>query len=72
MAGTSISTSPLPYDTMASQCEALGMGPRKKLSNWLVHEDCSPEATDMVPFSAHLNALAPTKVSTLADHFGLD
>ncbi|XP_010921489.1 protein SEMI-ROLLED LEAF 2 [Elaeis guineensis] len=36
VAGTSVSTSPLPYGTMASQCESLGMGTRKKLSSWLV------------------------------------
>lgn len=36
VAGTSVSTSPLPYGAMASQCEALGMGARKKLSSWLV------------------------------------
>nr|XP_010938251.1 uncharacterized protein LOC105057345 [Elaeis guineensis]XP_029124027.1 uncharacterized protein LOC105057345 [Elaeis guineensis]XP_029124028.1 uncharacterized protein LOC105057345 [Elaeis guineensis] len=36
VAGTSVSTSPLPYGTMAGQCEALGMGTRKKLSSWLV------------------------------------
>lgn len=38
VAGTSVSTSPLPYNTMARQCEALGTGTRKKLSNWLAHE----------------------------------
>eukprot|EP00257_Ricinus_communis_P013037 XP_015570391.1 uncharacterized protein LOC8269823 [Ricinus communis] len=38
VAGASISTSPLPYDTMAKQCEDLGKGTRKKLSNWLSHE----------------------------------
>lgn len=35
VAGTTISTSPLPYGIMTSQCEALGMGTRKKLSSWL-------------------------------------
>ncbi|KAJ7973268.1 ARM repeat superfamily protein [Quillaja saponaria] len=39
VAGTPVSTSPLPYNTMASQCEALGTGGRKKLSNWLVYEN---------------------------------
>ncbi|XP_056168593.1 protein SEMI-ROLLED LEAF 2 isoform X2 [Syzygium oleosum] len=39
VAGTTVSTSPLPYNTMASQCEALGTGPRRKLSNWLAHEN---------------------------------
>ncbi|XAR52684.1 hypothetical protein NMG60_11020874 [Bertholletia excelsa] len=38
VAGSSVSTSPLPYSTMASQCEALGTGTRKKLSSWLTHE----------------------------------
>ncbi|XP_020690415.1 uncharacterized protein LOC110105315 isoform X1 [Dendrobium catenatum] len=36
VSGSSVSTSPLPYGTMASQCEAFGMGMRKKLSTWLV------------------------------------
>lgn len=35
VAGTTVSTSPLPYGTMTSQCEALGVGTRKKLSSWL-------------------------------------
>ena len=38
VAGTSVSTSPLPYHTMASQCEALGSDARKKLSNWLTND----------------------------------
>ncbi|XP_027159144.1 uncharacterized protein LOC113760669 isoform X1 [Coffea eugenioides] len=38
VAGTSVSTSPLPYHTMASQCEALGTDARKKLSNWLTND----------------------------------
>ncbi|KAJ8771840.1 hypothetical protein K2173_027017 [Erythroxylum novogranatense] len=46
--GTSVSTSPLPYDTMAKQCEALGTGTRKKLSNWLVQENCHARAADKV------------------------
>ncbi|XP_078160554.1 protein SEMI-ROLLED LEAF 2 [Carex rostrata] len=37
VAVSSVSTSPLPYGTMASQCEALGLGSRKKLSSWLVN-----------------------------------
>ncbi|KAA3487170.1 protein EFR3-like protein B-like isoform X2 [Gossypium australe] len=43
---TSVSTSPLPYDTMASQCEAFGTGTRKKLSNWLAHENHQNGAAD--------------------------
>ena len=38
VAGASVSTSPLSYSTMASQCEALGTGTRKKLSSWLTHD----------------------------------
>lgn len=39
--GTSVSTSPLSYSTMAGQCEALETGTRKKLSNWLAQENSS-------------------------------
>lgn len=46
VAGSTISTSPLPYNTLAGHCEALGSGTRKKLSNWLVHENHYPKATD--------------------------
>lgn len=47
VAGTTVSTSPLPYNTMASQCEALSTGPRRKLSNWLAHENnCARSAAD--------------------------
>lgn len=44
--GTSVTTSPLPYNTMASQCEALGTGTRKKLSNWLAHENHQSRLVD--------------------------
>ncbi|KAL8166341.1 hypothetical protein V2J09_007840 [Rumex salicifolius] len=44
VAGTSVSTSPLPYSAMASQCEALGTGTRKKLSTWLVHDNHHADA----------------------------
>ncbi|XP_041018680.1 protein SEMI-ROLLED LEAF 2-like [Juglans microcarpa x Juglans regia] len=46
VAGTSVTTSPLAYNTMASQCEALGTGTRKKLSNWLAHENHQSRAVD--------------------------
>ncbi|KAL6961804.1 hypothetical protein U1Q18_045402, partial [Sarracenia purpurea var. burkii] len=50
VAGTSISTSPLPYSAMASQCEALGIGARKKLSSWLTHEiHCTKTAENLFP-----------------------
>ncbi|CAN6467929.1 unnamed protein product [Victoria cruziana] len=38
VASASVATSPLSYSTMASQCEALGLGTRKKLSSWLVQD----------------------------------
>ncbi|KDP23388.1 hypothetical protein JCGZ_23221 [Jatropha curcas] len=55
VAGTAVSTSPLPYDTMAKQCEDLGKGTRKKLSNWLVQENhYSTGASKFLPaFPAH-------------------
>ncbi|KAL9234895.1 hypothetical protein vseg_009711 [Gypsophila vaccaria] len=37
--GTSMSTSPLPYSTMAGHCEALETSTRMKLSNWLSQEN---------------------------------
>ncbi|KAI4349895.1 hypothetical protein L6164_010438 [Bauhinia variegata] len=46
VAGTALSTSPLPYNTMASQCEALGTCARKKLSNWLAFEDQYGQGAD--------------------------
>lgn len=39
VAGSSVSTSPLPYSAMTNQCETLGTDTRKKLSNWLSSED---------------------------------
>ncbi|CAI0459623.1 unnamed protein product [Linum tenue] len=39
VAGTSVSTSPLSYDSMTRQCETLGTVNRKKLSTWLAHEN---------------------------------
>lgn len=55
VAGTSVSTSPLPYSTMASQCEALGTDTRKKLSNWLTQDNHCTKASDLtlVPNPAH-------------------
>ena len=46
VAGASISTSPLPYDTMAKQCEDLGKGTKKKLSNWLAQDYNYTRGTD--------------------------
>ncbi|KAJ1383506.1 Armadillo-type fold [Sesbania bispinosa] len=46
VAGTAVSTTPLPYNTMASQCESLGTFARKKLSNWLASENHQSQAAD--------------------------
>lgn len=46
VAGTTVSTSPLPYNTMASQCESLGTCARQKLSNWLAFENHYSQAAD--------------------------
>ncbi|VVA96583.1 unnamed protein product [Arabis nemorensis] len=35
---SSVSTSPLPYDTMTNSCETFGTGTRQKLSRWLASE----------------------------------
>ncbi|CAN6313041.1 unnamed protein product [Urochloa humidicola] len=55
VAGASVSTSPLPYDTMTSQCEALGLGTRKKLSSWLVngHESTPENPMPSLPTAHH-------------------
>lgn len=39
VAGTTVSTSPLPFSAMASQCQTLGTDTRKKLTNWLSNEN---------------------------------
>ncbi|OMO86277.1 Armadillo-type [Corchorus capsularis] len=58
VAATSVSTSPLPYDAMASRCEAFGTGTRKKLSNWLAHENHQTGAADKdlptIPADRHM------------------
>ncbi|KAI5658556.1 hypothetical protein M9H77_27349 [Catharanthus roseus] len=62
VAGTSISTSPLPYSTMASQCEALGTDTRKKLSSWLTHENCNTKETNaMLPPNPAYGGLSSIK-----------
>lgn len=59
VAGTAISTSPLPYGTMTSQCESLGMVMRKKLSTWLVNNE------DDVVSDVYLPSLS------INNHYGL-
>ncbi|KAG9129777.1 hypothetical protein Leryth_015995 [Lithospermum erythrorhizon] len=52
VAGSSVSTSPLPYSMMTGQCEALGTDSRKKLSNWLSDDHSS---SDFLLPTAHIN-----------------
>ena len=55
VAGASVSTSPLPYGTMTSQCEALGSGTRQKLSSWLVncHNSTPDNPVPSLPAAQH-------------------
>ncbi|KHN23226.1 hypothetical protein glysoja_046386, partial [Glycine soja] len=64
VAGTAIFTSPLSYNTMASQCESLGTCARKKLSNWLAFENHYSQALDDKSFLAiaDIRNSAPEKV----------
>eukprot|EP00256_Glycine_max_P059543 XP_014628112.1 protein EFR3 homolog B isoform X2 [Glycine max] len=70
VAGTAISTSPLPYNTMASQCESLGTCARKKLSNWLAFENHYSQALDDKSFLAiaDIRNSAPEKVTNGGGH----
>lgn len=65
VAGTSVSASPLPYDTMARHCENLGTGTRKKLSNWLTYETHYTIANERhsPAFTAN-GCLAPWKITS--------
>ncbi|KAJ6384639.1 hypothetical protein OIU78_027863 [Salix suchowensis] len=65
VAGTSVSTSPLPYDTMARHCENLGTGTRKKLSNWLTYENHYTRANEKhsPTFTAN-GCVAPWKITS--------
>jgi hypothetical protein len=70
VAVSSVSTSPLPYGTMASQCEALGMGSRKKLSSWLVNGYDSAE--DSAALDLHAGPHIPIqKVNSCSSEFEL-
>ncbi|KAJ4845917.1 hypothetical protein Tsubulata_045624 [Turnera subulata] len=65
VSGTSVSTSPLPYDTMAKQCEALGTGTRKKLSTWLSHETHHNRTADkFLPALPTSGCQAPWKIAS--------
>ncbi|KAG4909953.1 hypothetical protein JHK87_056069 [Glycine soja] len=66
VAGTAIFTSPLSYNTMASQCESLGTCARKKLSNWLAFENHYSQAPDDKSFLA----IADIRNSAPEKHLG--
>ncbi|CAH9087504.1 unnamed protein product [Cuscuta europaea] len=69
VAGTFVSTSPLPYGAMASQCESLGTDTRKKLSNWLAHENLHIKASDILlpvlPGNGQITARKATGVQAI-------
>ncbi|KAL6514836.1 hypothetical protein OROGR_020415 [Orobanche gracilis] len=48
VAGTSVSTSPLPYSTMTNQCDVFGTDTRKKLSNWLTYDSQCPQTSSFL------------------------
>lgn len=52
VAGTCVSTSPLPYSAMTDQCDAFGTDTRKKLSNWLTYDDNHSQKAITDTFSA--------------------
>ncbi|XP_073150707.1 protein SEMI-ROLLED LEAF 2 [Henckelia pumila] len=71
VAGASVSTSPLPYSAMTNQCEAFGTDTRKKLSNWLIHDNLYAKASDTLLPSFPANGLsAVDKISSYEHHQG--
>ncbi|XP_043721356.1 protein SEMI-ROLLED LEAF 2-like [Telopea speciosissima] len=58
VAGTSVSTSPIPYSMMASQCEALGTGSRMKLSSWLARETHDSRPVDQLSLDFAANGIS--------------
>ncbi|KZV47335.1 hypothetical protein F511_07758 [Dorcoceras hygrometricum] len=68
VAGASVSTSPLPYSTMANQCEAFGTDTRKKLSSWLIHDNQYAKASDSSIPSLPVNGLSAVDKITSYEH----
>ncbi|KAJ4968280.1 hypothetical protein NE237_014981 [Protea cynaroides] len=58
VAGISVSTSPLPYCTMARHCEALDTGSRMKLSSWLAHETHNSRLVDQPSLTCSANGVS--------------
>ncbi|XP_026446254.1 uncharacterized protein LOC113346917 [Papaver somniferum] len=69
VAGSSISTSPLPYSAMARQCEALGTCTRKKLSSWLAHET-TPESNSLDNLSLTLHGDSRSALQKVTNNIG--
>ncbi|KAJ4955982.1 hypothetical protein NE237_012765 [Protea cynaroides] len=59
MAGSTVSTSPLPYSMMAGQCEAQGTGSRMKLSSWLAREMHDSRPVDQPSLALPANGISP-------------
>lgn len=69
VAGTSVSTSPLPYSAMTNQCESLGIDTRKKLSNWLTSENRCAKASDVFLPPFHADGMSAIGKVSLYDFF---
>ncbi|KAI3993394.1 hypothetical protein MKX01_010137 [Papaver californicum] len=69
VAGSSISTSPLPYSAMARQCEALGTCTRKKLSSWLAHE-ITPESNSFDSLSLTFHGDSRSVLEKITNNVG--
>ncbi|KAL3651352.1 hypothetical protein CASFOL_004354 [Castilleja foliolosa] len=70
VAGTCVSTSPLPYSAMTNQCEAFGSDTRKKLSNWLTYDDInsSPKTNGfLLPSVTGQSAIEKTAMITCGE-----
>ncbi|PIN14940.1 hypothetical protein CDL12_12415 [Handroanthus impetiginosus] len=65
VAGSTVSTSPLPYSTMTNQCEAFGTDTRKKLSTWLTHDnECAKPNETVLPL-----VMSPVEKTTSDEPF---
>ncbi|GER48585.1 ARM repeat superfamily protein [Striga asiatica] len=61
VAGSSVSTSPLPYSAITNQCETFGTDSRKKLSNWLAHDNIPcPKTNGFMPSSFSATGIEKT------------
>ncbi|XP_054802794.1 protein SEMI-ROLLED LEAF 2 isoform X2 [Prosopis cineraria] len=68
VAGTAVSTSPLTYNAMASQCEALGTCARKRLSNWLAYENHYSHPVDKSLLAFSESGIAALEITNDGGH----